>query len=251
MIRPALEVAVESTSQALTAREAGADRVELCSALDVGGITPSIGAVEALVAAGVPAHVLIRCRPGDFLYTEDELDVMVRDITAIVAAGADGVVLGALRSDGGIDETATQRLVAAAHQGARAITPYITFHRAIDHSADPVRAAAELGRLGVDRVLTSGGRASVAAGLRDGIIEQMTRSAGSVEVMAGGGATVEDVPALVRCRVAAVHFSARGRASPAPSQRLSVPLGPSDGHRAPTSTDPHLVRAMADALDSR
>lgn len=246
---PALEVAVESTAQAQLAREAGADRVELCSALDVGGITPSIGAVTAIVAAEVPAHVLIRCRPGDFVYTDAELDVMIRDVQAIAATGVDGVVLGALTPEGTIDEVATVKLVSAARQVRRSSRLSVTFHRAIDHAVDPVAAAALLGRFDIDRILTSGGRPSVAQGLEDGILHQMVDAAGSVQIMAGGGAVVRDAPALLRAGVAAVHFSAR-RVNDAAFTReeTAVPLSSTPRQVPSRSTDPELVRAMAHAL---
>ncbi|WP_304437697.1 copper homeostasis protein CutC, partial [Frigoribacterium sp. Leaf44] len=116
--RPALEIAVTSAAGAVTARDGGADRVELCSALELGGVTPSQGLVEATVATGVPVHALVRCRPGGFVYDTDELDVMVREIRALVRSGVAGVVVGALREDGSLDVDALRWFVEAALDAA-------------------------------------------------------------------------------------------------------------------------------------
>ncbi|HLS74700.1 MAG TPA: copper homeostasis protein CutC, partial [Actinomycetaceae bacterium] len=98
-----LEVAVQDPAGAATARDAGADRVELCAALDLGGLTPSIAMVEAVVATGIPVHVLVRPRAGGFRYSATEVSLMVRDIEAIVDTGAAGVVIGALTADDTLD----------------------------------------------------------------------------------------------------------------------------------------------------
>jgi copper homeostasis protein len=124
--RPALEIAVTSAAGAVTARDGGADRVELCSALELGGVTPSQGLVEATVATGVPVHALVRCRPGGFVYDADELDVMVREIRALVRSGVAGVVVGALREDGSLDVDAVRWFVEAALDAAAAPHPSTT-----------------------------------------------------------------------------------------------------------------------------
>jgi copper homeostasis protein len=280
--RPALEIAVTSAAGAVTARDGGADRVELCSALELGGVTPSQGLVEAAVATGVPVHALVRCRPGGFVYDADELDVMVREIRALVRSGVAGVVVGALREDGSLDVDAVRWFVEAALDAAArqprttpqepAETPAralgsrrvpgvspleprpleITVHRAVDRAADPVAAVAALPGLGVTRVLTSGGESRVGAGLASGVLPRMVEVAGGVQVMAGGGVQLGDVPALVAAGVDAVHLSAkRAQAVRASSARsgTTVSLGTEASTDSWFETDPELVRAARHALD--
>lgn len=155
-----LEVCIDCVSSARTAAAAGARSVELCAALVDGGTTPSIGMVRQVVRAvgglnGVAVQVIIRPRGGDFLYSEDEEAVMLGDIAAAKEAGADGVVIGALTPDGEVDLPLTGRLIAAARPELA-----VTFHRAIDLTAEPLRALDQLLSLGVERVLSSGGAAS-------------------------------------------------------------------------------------------
>lgn len=275
--RPALEIAVTSAAGAVTARDGGADRVELCSALELGGVTPSQGLVEATVATGVPVHALVRCRPGGFVYDTDELEVMVREIRALVRSGVAGVVVGALREDGSLDVDAVRWFVEAALDAASprpgttpqelAETPAralgsrrvpgvspleITVHRAVDRASDPVVAVAALVGLGVTRVLTSGGASTVGAGLASGVLPRLVEVAGYVQVMAGGGVQLGDVPALVAAGVDAVHLSAkRARAVRASSSRsgTTVSLGTEASTDSWFETDPELVRAARHALD--
>ena len=301
--RPALEIAVTSAAGAVTARDGGADRVELCSALELGGVTPSQGLVEATVATGVPVHALVRCRPGGFAYDADELDVMVREIRALVRSGVAGVVVGALREDGSLDVDALRWFVEAALDAAaprhrvagpqdvaevpprgvgsarvpgvsplerrtleslplepRTLEPRpleprpleITVHRAVDRAADPVAAVTALAGLGVTRVLTSGGASTVGAGLASGVLPRLVEVAGDVQVMAGGGVQLGDVPALVAAGVDAVHLSAkRARAVRASSSRsgTTVSLGTEASTDSWFETDHDLVRAARHALD--
>jgi copper homeostasis protein len=203
------EVCVETADGVRAALAAGADRVELCGDLAVGGITPSFGLIEWAAGAGrgrLGVHVLIRPRGGDFVYDEVEEDVMARDIRAARAAGADGVVIGALTPGGAVDVALTARLVAL----ARPMT--VTFHRAFDEAADPAAAFGDVLELGADRLLTSGGAATAleGAGLIGKLVE---RSAGKLQVMAGGGVTEDTAADIVRrTRVGDLHFSARSSA---------------------------------------
>lgn len=199
-----IEVCVDAVAGVRIARDGGADRVELCSALEVGGLTPSAGLIRAAVAIGLPVHVLVRCRPGDFVFSEDEIAVMIDDVAAAAAAGAAGVVVGALTQDGGVDTSATGRLIAAAGSAST------TFHRAFDLTRDPFAAFGALRTLGVDRVLTSGQAASAPEGAS--LLAALVRRSG-VEgpvILAGGGVRPESVGALVAATgVTEVHFSAR------------------------------------------
>lgn len=209
-VRPALEIAVTSPAGARTAREHGADRVELCTALELGGLTPSAALVEAVAAAGLPVQVLVRCRPGDFVHDAEEIALMVAEVRSVIASGAGGVVIGALTAEGALDTGALARLAEAARAADRPVD--VTLHRAVDQSADPVATAALLPSLGFTRVLTSGGARTAAEGLET--IAAMAGAASGVQVMAGGGVRPADIPALVRAGAAAVHLSAKTRALP-------------------------------------
>lgn len=202
-----VEISVESVAGARVAAKAGAARVELCAGLSDGGLTPSAALVEA-VAQVIETHVLVRPRPGDFHYTRDELDLMVRDIALAKKLGAAGVVVGALTDQLTVDPACAE-LVAAADGMA------VTFHRAIDVCAD-VRAAHErIVELGCTRVLTSGQRRSALDGVE--LIRDLVR-AGGVEVMAGGGVRAANVAEVVAATgVSDVHA--------APRRAVGVALG--------------------------
>lgn len=212
------------------ALEEGADRIELCSCLEVGGLTPSAATVERAIAladgwAGF-VHVLIRPRPGDFVYDDDELATMLRDVECACKEGVAGVVIGALTEGGTIDldKVAALRDAAAGRQ--------VTFHRAIDVVADPRREVARLADGGLTRVLTSGGAARV----RDGVtlIGDLAKSEG-IEVMAGGGLTAADVALVGACGADAVHLSARRVVQ-------GHPAGPGGGVAQYAVTDRATVR---------
>ncbi|MFJ4295359.1 copper homeostasis protein CutC [Curtobacterium sp. NPDC089689] len=240
----ALEIAVTSPAGAVVARDHGADRVELCVGLELGGLTPSQALVETVHETGIPAHALVRCRPGGFVHDPDEVDLMEREVRTVIRSGAAGVVVGALRPDRTLDLDALRRFVAAARSVSA--TAEVTLHRAIDHAADPVAAAATLADLGFTRVLTSGGALTAAAGAST--ISQMVESSGPVQVMAGAGVTPADVPALVAAGVAAVHLSAKRPA--AGSAHTGVPMGGSDDGSAHFVTDADVVQAARRALDT-
>lgn len=166
-----LEVCVDSVASALAAERGGAARVELCSGLLDGGVTPSFGLISAVRAAvSIPVMVLIRPRPADFIYDEVEISIMCADIAQCRKIGVAGVVSGALLSDGTIDEQRTLQLIRAAQgdtaassvastvSSAGASPPLLfTFHRAFDLTPDLPTALETLVRLQVKRVLTSGG----------------------------------------------------------------------------------------------
>ena len=232
---------MENADGVRLAAAVGAARVELCAALaETEGITPSVGTTEQACRVGLPVHVLVRPRPGNFAYTSDEIDVIERDVAASLAAGAAGVVVGVLGADGGPDVPALRRIVQAARRSNPSAE--ITFHRAFDAAlaagADPADALARLQQADVHRVLTSGGSPDCAAGLSMlGRLVGLGRThAPSVQIMAGGGVTLDLVPSLLGIGVHAVHTSAR--------QRLN---GHPGAGRAPAA-DPALAAQLADAL---
>ncbi|MFZ2511858.1 MAG: copper homeostasis protein CutC [Gordonia sp. (in: high G+C Gram-positive bacteria)] len=240
--RPLLEIAVQDATGAAVARAGGADRVELCTALGAtGGLTPSPGTLAQVRSIGIEVHALIRNRPGGFVYDDAELGAMADDIRSVGGLGTAGVVIGVLNADGEIDVAACRLLIAAARE---APTPlHITFHRALDVVADQVAALATLADLGVDRVLTSGGARQVGAGMAQ--LARLTQARSGVQIMAGGGLTLDDLPALIEIGVDAVHLSAKRMAADPGRQ------GPGGGLGGGLEvTDPALVSAAAAVLNN-
>jgi copper homeostasis protein len=201
---PTFEICIDSVEGAVAAENAGAARVELCSALFDGGLTPSIGTIEVALRAvnRIRVHVIVRPRGGDFIYSPLEIDAMVRDVEAAVDAGAHGVVIGALTPEGDVDVATTQRLIAAAGGAS------ITFHRAFDMTREPFTALEQLIDLGVHRVLTSGQESSVLEGAPL-IAELVNRAAGRLIVMPGGGITERNIERIIALTGASeYHFAA-------------------------------------------
>ena len=192
MVTPLFESCIDSHDAALASARGGAGRVELCARLDVGGTTPDAALIERCVASvAIPVFVMIRPRGGDFVYDRDEIAAMEADIATARAAGAHGVVFGALRADATIDADVMRRLI----DGARPLP--VTCHKAIDATRDPLEALDALLALGVDRVLTSGGADTAAAGAAT--IARMVAQAGdALVVLAGGGVRAHNVTALVQ-----------------------------------------------------
>ena len=198
------EVCIDSVEAAIASQQAGAQRVELCANLVEGGTTPSLGMIRlARQRVSITMQVIIRPRGGDFYYSPLEFEVMRQDILAAKEAGADGVVIGLLLLNGNVDVERTRALV----ELARPLS--VTFHRAIDLCRDSSEALETLAGIGVERVLTSGRQVTALEGAQciAGLVRQ---SAGRVAVMAGGGITAENLPALLAATgVSEVHFSAR------------------------------------------
>lgn len=190
--RPIVEVCIGSVADALAAEAAGADRVELCAATEVGGLTPSLGLLEQVLAATrLPVIAMIRPRPGGFAYSSEEFAVALRDAEHMLAYGAAGLAFGFLTPAGQLDASRTRELVELA-RGRETV-----FHRAFDFTPNPLAAADELIELGVQRILTSGGAATAIAGAST-IRAIRERVAGRLEVMPGGGITAESVVELVQ-----------------------------------------------------
>jgi copper homeostasis protein len=200
-----LEICVDSVESAVAAQAGGADRVELCSALFEGGLTPSLGLLEVVRRrVTIEIAAMIRPRAGDFCFTDDEFDVMQTDVVRAREAGAQVIVLGLLNPDGTIDESRTARLI----ELARPLS--VTFHRAFDMAADPFRALDVLIALGVNRLLTSGQERSAVEGLD--LIRDLVRHAGSrISIMPGGGVTERNLKKILEYTGAReIHGSASG-----------------------------------------
>jgi copper homeostasis protein len=208
--RISIEVCVDSLASAVAAQRGGAARVELCSALLEGGVTPSAGLIE-LVRAGlsIGLQVMIRPRGGDFCYTDEEFETMRRDISAAKRMEVDGVVLGILNTRGHVDVERTRELV----ELARPLN--VTFHRAFDMSADFFRALEDVCLTSADRLLTSGGESTVEQGAP--VIELLVKAArGRIAIMACGGITEHNAASIIKqTGVREIHVGLR-RAAPSP-----------------------------------
>lgn len=176
-----LEVCVDSVEALRAAQAGGAGRIELCSRLDLGGLSPSRELLHAaLASARVPLHVMVRPREGDFVYNDVEFGAMTRELQRLRDLPVAGAVFGVLREDSTIDVRRTRELVHRARPMA------VTFHRAFDETPDKFAALEQLIEIGVERVLTSGGAANARDG-RDTLRRLVETANGRIVVLPGGG----------------------------------------------------------------
>lgn len=240
MTRRLLEVAANSVASALAAQAGGADRVELCGGLELGGLTPSMATIAMVrERLSIPLYVLVRPRAGDFLYADDELAVMERDIEACLSLGCDGVVFGVLDANAQVDAARCKPLFDAA--GGMGVT----FHRAFDMVRDPARALEDVVSLGAERVLTSGGAVTAAEGA-DAIRGLVEQANGRIAVMAGAGVQAGTIAALVAA-TGAVELHASAKTALEPGMRWTNERLP-DMAGGEIRTDEAQVRALVQAL---
>ena len=210
-----VEICTASLASALAAQAGGAHRIELCQNLEQGGITPSYGLIKQVLAeVSLPVFVLIRPRPGGFVYSAAELAIMRADIALCRDLGCAGVVLGALDAAGRVARADCQALIEQAGPLG------ITFHRAFDVCADQAQALEEIIDLGCQRVLTSGGQPSAEAA-QPQLAALVTQAAGRIAIMPGAGITASNIRTLAASTGAQeFHASAKRTVPPEPSAGL-------------------------------
>ncbi|WP_329740516.1 copper homeostasis protein CutC [Dyella sp. A6] len=234
-----LEVAANSVASACAAQAGGADRVELCAALELGGITPSWATIAmARDRLRIPLYVLVRPRAGDFLYDDLECESMLRDVETCARLGCDGVVLGLLDADGQVDVPRCRPLVAAA--GGMGVT----FHRAFDLASQPEQALEAIVDLGCERILTSGGAPTALQATA--LIRALVVQAGDrLSVMPGAGVHAGNLAELALATGASDFHASAKRQHPS-GMRIHARLGDMAGGEI--RSDERDVRAMATVL---
>jgi copper homeostasis protein len=232
-----LEVCVDTAEGLAQAVAGGADRIELCAALAVGGLTPSVGLMALAAGCGVPVAVMIRPRAGDFVWSEVEVAMMEAEIAAVRAAGLAGVVLGASQPDGQLDVPVLRQLAAAAH-GME-----LVLHRCIDLTPDMGEALEEAVRLGFQRILTSGGETTAEAGAAR-IAELVALAAGRISIMPGAGVGPKNAAMLKGLGITEIHASC---SASTPVTGRVVEMGFAPAVRRQTNAD--AVQALRKALE--
>lgn len=204
MNTPLIEGCVDCLPSAVAASRGGADRLELCANLSIGGTTPSRALFRQVKAAcATPVNVLIRPRFGDFLYNAHELDEMAEEIAAFRDLGANGVVIGVLTPDGALDVSAMARLMANAGDME------ITLHRAFDMARDPFETLERAVELGCHTILTSGQAADAPAGA-DTLARLFQQAGGRIDIMAGSGVRRDNIRAIYeRTGIKVFHTTGR------------------------------------------
>ena len=205
-----IEVCIDNLESLHLAITGGADRIELCSSLALGGLTPSFGFMQRAAALStVPVYAMIRPRQGDFIYDQDDIDTMLLDIKAAAQAGLQGVVFGVLTPQGHINMSQAERLMATATE----CNLGVTFHRAIDQCSDITSAIEQIAQLDCERILTSGLASNVEQGIP--MLKQMVEQAnGRFAIMAGAGLNADNVVEITQTSgVQQVHLSGKSTRS--------------------------------------
>jgi len=227
-----LEICSNSYQSAKNAQEAGAHRIELCQELSVGGITPNYGLLKQVTdSLSIPVFVLIRPRRGSFLYSDEEFDIMKRDIQLCKNLGCAGIVSGVLNDDNAIDFKRTKELVELSRPLA------FTFHRAFDCVLNPFEALEQLIDLDVDRVLTSGQASSAESGLE--LLKQLNeQTKGRISILPGSGINSQSAQLFKKAGFSEIHTSASSKID-SDGSLFSEPL---------TYSDTKKIKAILDAI---
>ncbi|WP_338607760.1 copper homeostasis protein CutC [Pelagibacterium nitratireducens] len=237
MPEPILEICVDDAAGLAAAISGGADRIELCSSLALGGLTPTPGLMALAATSPIPVYAMIRPRAGDFVFSQEDVATMQTDIDAARSAGLSGVVLGATHPDGRLDTAILERLV------TRASGLGLTLHRAFDLAPDFPAAIDTAIDLGFKRILTSGGAPRAIDG-RDALRTIIAHAAGRIAIMAGSGVTADNAEIFLALGLTDLHASA--------SRPIETPTGRAAdlGYVAPgmKRTDVELVAALKRAM---
>ncbi|HYK75575.1 MAG TPA: copper homeostasis protein CutC [Daejeonella sp.] len=238
-----LEICANSIQSALAAQAGGATRIELCDNMTEGGTTPSYGMISLCKKLlQIPVFPIIRPRGGDFLYTDEEFEVMKQDVIACRNLGCDGVVLGILNADGSIDTERCAQLIALARP------MQVTFHRAFDRCNDLEKGLEVIIALGCERVLTSGGKRYAVDAIL--ILKQLVQQAtGRIHILIGSGVNTENI-ALLAKETGATEFHSTAKISWASKMiyRPDNELGQADLNTAIQESSEELVRKMRQEL---
>jgi len=239
MVNILLEVCVDDLAGLEAAVEGGADRIELCSALPLGGLTPSAGLMTAAAKLKIPCYAMIRPRAGDFVYSQKEVDQMCDDIHFAASAGMSGVVFGANLPGGALDGKALRQLSNAMGRMPR------TLHRAFDLAPDLASAVEIAVDYGFERILTSG-RAKTALEGVDALAETIRLADGRISIMPGSGVTLASADALLeKLTVKEVHASCSIAASSSDERIVALGFAPCSARK----TDAATVRALKARLN--
>lgn len=234
-----LEICAGSVQSAIAAQAGGADRIELCQNLEQRGITPSYGTIQCVLARlAIPVFVLIRPRPGNFVYDAQEQAIMEADIRQCQAMGCAGVVLGALDEAGRVDMALCRKLVEAAG------SMQVTFHRAFDACSNQRQALEDIIELGCHRILSSGGQSTAPQG-QEQLAALVQQAAGRIRVMPGSGVTPATVLGLAqRTGAQEFHASAKKMLAGPPAAKVTEFDAPR------WETDASIVQELVAALRS-
>jgi copper homeostasis protein len=242
MSKITLEVCVDTLDDVLTAASAGAQRIELCSSLETGGLTPSIGMARNAASCGVPVFAMIRPRAGDFDYSKTDIECMLSDIEFFQEAGISGFVFGALNSKGDLDERNLAKLITACN-GMPA-----TLNRAFDLCRDPIESLEIAVRMGFDRILTSGASVTVSSGLP--LLEKLFAMASDrIIIIPGGGVTPASVGKLLdNLPIREIHASCKRLIPAKPTSSSDVNVGRSDVQDR-FATDPGILGELLSIIN--
>ena len=240
-----VEVCANSPESARVAEAAGADRIELCCELAVGGVTPSFGILAVVRdAVSIPIHVLIRPRSGDFCYSDPEFEAMLRDVELCRKLGMDGIATGCLLPNGAVDIARTRQLLEEAAWG------HFTFHRAFDRCPDPEQALLELESLGVPTILSSGQKPTAEAGLP--LLKHLQNLGRTCRFMPGAGIGPDNVVIFQESGFQAVHLSGIPK-SASPDVEAGLPMNSATLLREgkPLVSDPGRIREVLQRIGAR
>nr|WP_233148886.1 copper homeostasis protein CutC [Shimwellia pseudoproteus] len=239
-----MEICCYGLDSALTAQQAGADRLELCSAPAEGGLTPSAGLLQAVrQQVTIPVHPIVRPRGGDFCYTGAEFQTMLADVAWLRDLGFPGLVVGVLDEDGQVDMARMAQIIAASNGMA------VTFHRAFDMCADPFYALEQLTDLGVARILTSGQQASAVQGVS--LLRELNACSRAPIIMAGAGVRPDNVRLFREAGLQEVHSSAGHQVNSPMRYRkagVSMSSGPGNDEYSRYCVSAKTVAALKNAL---